>query len=281
MSIFFAAPIEQYPKDLAFVTNPSATNVDANFPAANLRSMDPTQVFKSGGVTTGSVITWDFGSAREYDVVSMLHSSLSYKATWLIEGSLDNISWTVLRSSYPFSAHLTAVPGSWSGEINDPRRSILNRNKSQWVATTVQTHRYLRITIVGDATLDQNFSLGRLFVGKKFVPATGWQYGSSFNFIDPSSRERTGRGTLITESVDVIVSASVKMEFLTKVEMYDSMYEFNYWRGSSREFLACLDVEDTVRLQKNILYCTIAEGRTISFDAFNTHSQTWILESIA
>jgi hypothetical protein len=45
--------------------------------------------------------------------------------------------------------------------------------------------------------------------------------------------------------------------------------------------MACLDDVDTARLQKNLLYCTIAEGRTISFDSFNTHSQSWTLESIA
>jgi hypothetical protein len=60
----------------------------------------------------------------------------------------------------------------------------------------------------------------------------------------------------------------------------DFIYEFNYWRGSAREMLACLDVEDTKRLQKNTLYCTISDGRTISFDSYNAHSVSWVLESI-
>jgi len=278
MSIFFAQPIEQFPKDLAFVTTPSATNADANFPAANLIGFDPTKAFKTTANST--VITWDFGLNREFDVVELHHCSFSYKALWIVEGSLNGTVWTTLRSSFPASAHLTSVPGSWSGEINDPRRSILNRNKALYNSATVQTFRYVRVTVTGDATLDPTFTIGRLFVGKKFVPTTGWQYGSSITFTDPSQRERTERGALVTEPKDVIISASVKLDFLSKAEMYDYIYEFNFWRGGARELLACLDVEDTVRLQKNILYCTIAEGRTITYDAFNTHSQTWILESI-
>lgn len=279
MSIFFAAPIEQFPKDLAFVTTPTASSPNASFPASNLLTYDPTQVFKS--TSHNDQLNWDFGSVREFDVVALLHSNLSYKTSWEIFGSVDGVTYESFGYT-PFSAHLTSIPGSWVGEANDPRRSILNRNKGVYVSPTVRnTFRYLRINIGGDATLDPGFSIGRLFVGKKFAPVTGWQYGSSFSFADTSRKERTDRGALIMEASDTIISASVKMEFLTKAEMYDYIYEFNYWRGSGREFLACLDVEDVPRLQKNLLYCTISEGRTVTFDAFNTHSQTWILESIA
>jgi len=279
MSILFAAPIEQFPRHLEFASSPTCSVADANFPAANLRSMDPTHVLK----TTGPVATinWDFGAAREFDVVALLHNSLSYKALWVISASTDGSVYTTLAASNPAAAHLESVPGSWSGEINDPRRSVLLRNKSFWVSPTVRTFRYLRILVTGDATLDPTFTAGRLFVGKKFVPSTGWQYGSSIGFQDLSPRERSDRGVLLTDPRDPIITASVKMEFLNKTELMDHIYEFNYWRGSGREFFACLDVEDVARLQKNILYCTITEGRTITFDAFNTHSQTWILESIA
>lgn len=279
--IFFAAPVEVYPNYLAALGTITATNTEAAFPASNLLGYDVTRPMKLTSAATSTVIDWDFGVGREFDVVSLVHSSLSYKATWVIAGSNDKVTFTTLKSSGPFSAHLTTIPGSWTTEDTDPRRGILNRNKSLWQAGSVLKYRYIRVTVTGDATLDKGFTLGRLFIGRKFIPSTGWQYGSSFTFSDTGRRERTDRGALILDPGETIVQASVKMEFLTAAEMYDFSYEFNYWLGSSRVILACLDTSDVARMQKNTLYCTIIEGRTISIASFNTHSQTWILESTA
>ena len=68
------------------------------------------------------------------------------------------------------------------------------------------------------------------------------------------------------------------MSFLSTNEVYDYVYDFNYWRKSTAEILACLDVNTTRRLQKNILYCRISEGRQVTADQFEAWSQTWILE---
>lgn len=280
MGIWFAQPVEQFPRALATANVPTASGaISPGYPPSNLLTYDPTQVCLS--TAASNTFTWDLGQAREFDVVSLQHTSLSYKATWTVSGSNDGSSFTQLVTG-PFSAHLATIPGSWANEVDDPRRPILNRNKSLYQSATVQKYRYIRVAIVGDGTLDSTFSVGRLFVGKKFSPSTGWQYGSQFTFSSPGDRkERTDRGALVLSPGDSIVGASVKMEFLSKTEMYDSVYELNYWRGSAREILACLDTLDVPRMQKNLLYCTVAEGRQISFDAFNTHSQTWILESIA
>lgn len=271
MSIWFAAPIDQFPDYNKVTTVPASTNVDAEFPAANLLNYDPTKVMRM--TATSGVITWDLGSSRSFDVISLIHTNLDVTSTILVEASLDNVSWTTL------------VSGRALAHVVDPvtdthRKNLLRRNLTLFNSTTLRTFRYLRITVNSQVTL-LHPSIGRLFVGTKFSPSTGWQYGSSFNFIDPSRRDRTDRGALILDPADPIIAAAVKTEFLSKNEMYDFIWEFNYWRGAGREFLACLDAEDVLRLQKNTLYCTIAEGRQITHDAFNAHSQTWILESIA
>ncbi len=231
--------------------------------------------------TTGStVITWDFGTAREYDVVSLVYTNTSYAATLVIEASTDGSSWTTLRASAPLWAHRTTVPGSWSGEMNDPRRGALPRNSSFYYSkAAVHVHRYLRLTVADPQVA--NITFGRLFVGKAFTPSTGIQYGTSFNFNDTGARERTARGALIMDPGNTIVTVVVKLDFLSTTEMYDYVYEFEYWRGSTREVLVCLDTDDVPRLQKNLLYATLAEGRTISADAFNVYSKSWNVESIA
>lgn len=277
MAIVFAQPIEQYPQHLAFSTTPTMTNGDALFPASRLANYDPTSVTRT---TTGStVITWDFGLNREFDVVALIYTNTSYGCTLVIDASLNGSTWTTLRASGPLWAHRTSVPGSWSGEINDPRWNALPRNSSWFQAATVQTYRYVRLTIS-----DPNVSIltfGRLFVGKSFSPSIGYQYGSAFNFEDTGMRQRTAKGPNLLDYGCTYVSAGIKLDFLTTTEMYDYAYEFNYWRGSSSEMLVCLDTTDVPRLQKNIIYGTISDGRSITSDTYNIYSQTWIVESIA
>lgn len=281
MSIFFAQPVEQMPFAPAF-TGVTATNEDPLYPATNLLSMDPTKVFKT---TTGTtVITFNMTSTFTYfDIVSLVYTNTSYRATLLVEDTANGgTSWNTLYSG-PLWANLIGTQATSitnPGSSLDPRLGSLRRNHSLYVRTgSAPGSNQVRLTVTDP--LVSLITIGRLFVGRKFVPSTGWQYGSSFNFIDLSKRDRTDRGALIVETGDVIFQAQVKLDFLNKAEMYDYVYEFNYWRGSGREIMACLDVEDTARLQKNIMYAMIAEGRQISFDAYNTHSQTWTLESIA
>lgn len=277
MAVLFCQPIEEYPTHLAFSTTPTMTNVDSNYPASKLVSYDPTSTART---TLGStVITWNFGLQREFDVISLLYSNTSYAATIVIDGSNNGSSWTNLQASRPFWAHRTSIPGSWTGEANDPRRGALLRNHSWYYSTTVQTWQYIRITVADPNVA--NMSFGRLFVGKSFSPATGMQYGTSFSFNDTGRKERSDRGPLILDgSANTTVSASVKTEFLTATELYDYVYEFDYWRGSCREMLVCLDTTDTAKLHKNILYCVMADGRTINSDAFNSYSKVWNLESV-
>jgi|ERR1043166_1853410 hypothetical protein len=278
MAVLFAQPIEEYPQHLAFSTTPTMTNVDSSYPASKLVTYDPTAVART---TSGStVITWNFGLQREFDVVSLIYTNTSYAATIVIDASNNGTSWTNLQASRPFWAHRTSVPGSWSGEANDPRRGALLRNHSWYYSSTIQTWQYIRIT-VSDPNVT-NITFGRLFVGRSFSPTTGMQYGTSFSFADSGKRDRTDRGAVIMDATsNTIVSVAVKTEFLTATEMYDYVYEFNYWRGSCREMLVCLDTTDTTKLHKNILYCVLSEGRSISSDAFNAYSQTWNLESLA
>jgi hypothetical protein len=272
MSILFAAPIDQHPDYNKVTTTPTCSTADANFPAANLLTYDPTMVFTS--TIQNPVILWDLGSARAFDVISLVYTNLTDVATLLIEGSPDNITYTTLQVGTTLALAHTVV-----GQTTQNKSNMLRHNLTLYLPSSPQTYRYIRIT--PNTQIGGVFpQIGRLFVGTKFVPSTGWQYGSSFSFGDMSKRERTDQGALVLNPLPAIISANVKMDFLTKNEMMDFIYEFNYWRGSAREMLACLDVEDTKRLQKNTLYCTISDGRTISFDSYNAHSVSWVLESI-
>jgi hypothetical protein len=259
---------------------PTATNADANYPAARLLTYDPTEVFRT---TSGStVITWDFGLSRDFDVVSLLHCNVSQRATLVVETSTNGTAWTS-RYNGIFWAHLSADPGAGPyTEATHPFKYALDRNNSWYYSTTVHSARYVRLTVTD--TLTTNMTFGRLFVGKAWIPSVGYQYGTTFDFSDSGLRDRTDMGSLVLADGRSIPSVSIKMSFITSQEFYELVYDFNYWRRSTREVLVCLeegtDATSRLRRQRNMMYATLAEGRRVVAEEFNSWSQTWVAEKI-
>lgn len=287
MGIWFAAPVEHWPHYNARTpTIVSATNEDAFFPATNMLTYDPTQVFRSTAGSTTIVVNvqGDGVGIPDFDVMSLLYTNMSYRATYTVAVSTDGSVFNNVTGAVniPVWASLTGVqPASLpdpGGGTDDPRYHSLRRNHSL-VYKPAGNYTHVRFTITDP--LVTNITIGRIFFGKRFTPTYSWQYGSSFAFIDYGRQDRTERGVLVLDPGRTLLAANVKMDFLTKAEMYDFVYEFNLFLGASREFLACLDDQDTARLQKNLLYCTISEGRMVSFESFNNHSVSWVLESIS
>lgn len=282
--LLFAQPIEQFPQRLAISTLPVfSSGADANFPAKNLLTYDRTQVARTS--SSSVQINWDFGRNRKFDVVSIIDSNVSIRATWTISASLDGTTYTVLKASDAFWAHISgtvaSIPaGAATDEDLDPRKTAPTRMSSFFFSQTViHNYRYLRIAIA-DPEATSGMTFGRLFVGRSFRPKNTYQYGSRLNFDDTGTRDRTDQGALILDAGRPITGASIKMDFLSTNEVYDFVYDFNYWRGSSKEMLCCLDFNTVARLSKNLFYCTITEGRTVTADQFEAWSQTWIIESI-
>lgn len=286
MSIWFAAPVENWPHyNTRTMTIVSATNADSNYPATNLFTYDPTQVFRT---TSGStVITVNIQGNGvgypDFDVIGLLFTNTSYRATLTVELSDGGVSWTTIKNGGPLWANLTGTqptnPPNPPGLSDDPRFYSIKRNHALINKGNTTNYTHARFTI--SDPLVTNITIGRVFFGKRFIPTYGMQYESSVNFNDFGRADRTERGVLTLEPGRAVTAWQVKQDFLTKVEMYDYVFNFNLFLGASREFLACLDDTDTARLQKNLTYCTISQGRTVSFDAYNIHSQTWVLESIA
>jgi hypothetical protein len=123
MSIFFVAPIDQHPDFNKVITTPTANTEDPLYPASNLLTYDPTQVFSSNGGAQNPQITWDFGSTRSFDIVSLLHTNLGELSTIYVEGSANGTSWTVIFNGLTIGQGLAHyLPAQ------DPKPNMLRKN---------------------------------------------------------------------------------------------------------------------------------------------------------
>ena len=279
MSIFFAKPIEQNPWDP--ITNSwSALNINSAYPASNLMARDLSQVTISTTGTLSVQYLWNMGRAREFDVISVIGTNMTPRATIRIDVSADGNTYTTIQNTRMFFPELSVDPGAAPYAVGtDPNMYAPGKPKSLFLSPTVLSWQYIRIILTDSNNPAGFLSVGRIFVGLTWKPKSSLQYGSSFSFFDTGTRDRTDQGALITMDGYSYYGASVKMDFISSNELYNQVFDFNIWRGSTREILACLDIETTSRLQKNTLYCNVSEGRQISAEQFEAWSQTWVLES--
>lgn len=273
-NIIFSQPIELYPSHLAAVpTITSATNANSSWPATNLFNYDPYEVYQTTANTT--VVTIDYGSAREFQLIALLHSNVTYQAVWTIEVSSNGSSWSTLKASSPFWCNLSAIPGSWSTEDEDPRRGYLGYIHAFYLHGSVQTYRHIRITITdsGAGSGTNWIQVGRLFVGKIFQPGVNYAYGSDIEILDKSERVDMPRGAPLFLRLNKTLQFNITMEFLTQAEMEEYLYELNYWCGNNRELLCCLDPSTVSNRHKRILYGTLGQGLKIAHQSYGIFEQ--------
>lgn len=277
-NLIFSQPIELHPQYLAATpTVIGETNVDANWPTSNLFDYDPYEVFKTGSTTT-TVLTIDFGSAREFQMISLLHCDISYNSQWQLEVSTNNSTWTTIFTAQPFWCNLSAIPGSWSTEDTDPRRGWLGYAHSFYLHSSLLTYRYIRITI--DTSPASVMSFGRLFVGKIFQPAVNYSYGSDISVIDKSEKVDMPRSAPIFNRLGRSLQFNITLEFATQTEMENYLMELSYWAGTSREIFCCLDPTTVTNRHKKIIYGTLEEGIKIINQNYNIFEQKLSITSL-
>lgn len=295
MSILFAQPVEQFPTRFAAPSTAKflSGTIMAAYPATNLLTMDPTQVAM---VNSGlAEILIDLGKNRYFDVISLFHSNVGLECSLNITTYVDggevlggtpiDAGTSVDTRRFIAGANPTTTYGYPAGGFypdSEDASSIYyrlkERNHSFYKHPTMMYARYIKLLIGTNAQTPVSF--GRAFIGKSFTPSKGWQYGSSYDFTDTGTFDRTDRGAPVADRGRVLPGATVKMEFLSEAEMMNYIYDFNYWRGSTREMLVCLDTADLVNLQRNLLYCRIANERKVVQDTFKNFNMTWTLESL-
>jgi hypothetical protein len=279
-NIIFAQPIEIFPTHRAFTpTIVSATNADATWPALNLFDYDPYEVYKT--TATSTVITINFGSPRDFRMVSLLHCNVTYKTVWTIETSPDNTVWTTLKASGPFWAELASIPGSIPTEDSDPRQGWLGYAHSFYYHTSVVNRQYIRITVTDSDAITPNWmQFGRLFIGKPFQPTVNYAYGSDITITDKSEKVEMPRSAPLFQRLNRGIQFGITLEFLTKTEMETFLYDLSYWAGSNREVFCCLDPDTVTNRHKSIIYGTFEEGAKISNAAFNVFEQKLTITSL-
>jgi hypothetical protein len=141
----------------------TASTAQANFPASNLKDIQPSKCWKST-VITDSTIKYDFGSSVAYNGLFLNRFNF---AEFYIETSPDNSVWTEV-------AH---VDNAAKDEIAD------ENYMHYYIAVTTASYRYIRVRIPYQTPLFEPtyFKIGNMLVGNF---ETIWNPKAGFSVVE-------------------------------------------------------------------------------------------------
>lgn len=126
----------------------TTTTANANFPASNLKNIQPAKSWKSTSVAAEQIVKYDFGSSKTYNTFFMNRFNFS---EFYLEYSTNDSTWVEV-------AHKTALT---KDEMYDEDYMHI------FVDLTGLTYRYLRVRIPAQTPLFETtyFKIGNMLVG--------------------------------------------------------------------------------------------------------------------
>ena len=219
---------------------------------ANLQIQSLSLIYRSGQVCD---IEFDFGVATEIDFISLIK---------------HNGTGTVRIRAGDTDAHIDynsgALPLITGGDVGYSDNLFA-------VKITAQTYRYWRLEIENSG-LDY-FQAGRVYLSKVFQPNINASYGYQEGFIDNSRKNRSISGNEISTTRKPLKMVEFTMDFLSKNEIYGSLYDIDKTRGSTKDILIIRDMDETSYFQKQYIYGTINELNPITIASLNIYQKSY------
>jgi len=139
---------------------------------------------------------------------------------------------------------------------------------------------YRSIQVDVSAPDNTTIDVGRLFLGWAFVPSVNYNYGSTFEFIDPSKHTRTAGGSLRTERVEAYRRAVIDLEWLPGNERERLSHELERI-GKGGDILVALDPGESGRLGlEQVMVAKRISDNRMTQRFFNTTKTQLIFEEV-
>lgn len=244
----------------------SSGSAGASLGPENLQSVDPTEKWVSPAGTAHYVVL-DLGASASYDTISLLHTNASAAG------------WEVRVRTDPVLANLTTTPDYdsgagnrlWAGTATDLDEFGFPGYHSLLKLGSTRTDRYMRIDVTAPSS--QEFSAGRLVVGKAFSPRYNILYGSGL----PTPIEFPVIVT--TEGVSGVVRERPRKLEVDFILQHESEQEYNqgilrlqWLRGSSGDLLYVFDHEAEYAMTGMILgRMTYAPNRMPEYETYESN----------
>lgn len=259
-----------------------STSENPEFPVGNLLTDQPGEEFRSA---SGSFqITLDRQTdGKPLNVIALIdtNAASAYGATWQVKMCVD----TGFTTGYD-SGTLGMRASPWITSLTR-RHSLLipysapvwNFGEDGWKlgGGLMGSYRYMQITIAN--VPESYFSAGRLIVGQGYKATINYSYGGSpFGITDPTNIVESPSGQRYPR-VGGYKPRTVKFTLsnVDQTEAWNNLPAIMEYAAGSRPVLVVFDYEESVHLERMMIYGTLSTRQSMTNPAFDLYEQTFEL----
>jgi hypothetical protein len=235
----------------------TATGAAADMPVTFINKTQPSDLFQSA--TENSTLVIDLGTAKEVNVIAALFTNLPADATWEIRGAATQgalAAGTVVYHALFQMAGLT---------LHDGRSHGLYHN------VNAHSYRFYQIIINAASVAGGKVQIGRLLIGKSFIPEWNNDWGAGHKINDGTTYQTMASGAVIPNFAPSTTDYSARLNYLTKDEAYTHFYDIQHYSALGKAMLVIPDLNHT-QAMRDIAYGFLSAANPIYLTAFNQYS---------
>ncbi len=238
--------------DDATLTTVPADNYQAGWPPERLQNTIHAEAWKTNG--TGNVILRaDLGQAQAINAFSLAYFNLLPTTVVTFRAYSDAFTTETYSEEFrvvgPIVGWLEGgwLEGGWLGYPDETDPLLYPRVTSLMTLAQTVGARYVSWEF---ANGDDEFYLGRLFVGQLFVPERNVVYGFRWEVAESSQEDESLGAVVFTDEGEVYRTYSLPFKYLTRLEAIGGpFWQFAHYVGKRRDFVVQL-MDPDVKTQR-------------------------------
>lgn len=205
----------------------SAGSADSQRPVTNLATVQPTEKWRTAGLTS-TYFDLDNGSAMTMRAVALMATNLTSTATIRVQLSDVAAGGTDIADSGTVSAGVLANTES----LIDPPKNAL------YVFSAAQTARYARVTLADAALSGTGYiEVGRAFIGPVWQPTRNFELAAPFAFDDSTREQESDGGQEFLEEGTMRRIVELRFRNLTEADAWGNAWPLQGAVGRRKDVL--------------------------------------------
>ena len=250
-----------------------ASSEQAAAPASNLFLRQPKEVYESVDVASTIELRFDMGQSA---------LPISYNFLWLGFTNASS-SATITWSGSTVTNFAATAWTSGSVAMVAPGQTYYARKHAFHKTTSLKTARYVRVQISDTTNPDGVLRIGRFYCCAAYTPTLNVQFPLGFGFEDPSGEVQTTNGERHTRPLEPWPKLAFTLQANgsgAEAEFYANVHELIRRVGSSRDVVACVDVDDATYGGAKIYYGTLQQQLQIALASHQFYQAAFELKGL-
>jgi hypothetical protein len=229
--------------DEATLSTVPPDNEKPGWPVENLQNTIHAEAWKTNG--TGNVtLRADLGKAQAINAIGLAYHNFHPATVVTFRAYSDEFTTEVYSEELEIVGAIIGwleggwLSDGWLGYPIDGNLILFPRVTSLLPLAEMVGARYIALEFANGGGEENEFYLGRAFVGQMFEPDRNFSHGFSIEPIDDSNSERSLGGVLFTDEGEQYLRMTLSFNYIQESQAFSEFWQFARYMGTRKDFVA-------------------------------------------